>query len=250
VPLLALMAIGPLARWKRLDERDIARRLRVPALVALAAGALLPFLMGHWSPLVAMGLMLAAWIVASGAMQVRERLRSGAPPLSFWGMQLAHLGVAVFVVGATLVKGYEIEKDVRMAVGDTVAIGNYTLRLVGLREVPGPNYAAQRGEIELSQDGHVLRSLAPEKRVYFSSQSPMTETAIDSGVTRDLYVSLGERLSGPGETTAWSVRVYYKPFVIWIWGGCLFMALGGGCAAADRRYRLRKAAALPQGAMA
>ena len=141
VPLLVLMAIGPLARWKRLDERDIARRLRLPALVAIAAGAVLPFLMGGWSPLVAMGLMLAAWIAASGVRQVRERLKSGTPPLSFWGMQTAHLGIAVFVVGVTLVKGYEVEKDVRMAVGDTVEIGGYSARLAGIREVRGPNYS-------------------------------------------------------------------------------------------------------------
>ena len=109
---------------------------------------------------------------------------------------------------------------------------------------------AQRGSVELSKDGRVLRTLNPEKRAYFSSQMPMTETAIDSGFTRDVYVSLGERLDGQGATAAWSVRVYYKPFVVWIWGGCLLMALGGGAAAADRRYRLKKLQAVTQGAPA
>jgi len=249
VPLLLLMAIGPLARWKRLDAGDIARRLRLPALLALVAGLGLPFLMGRWSPLVALGLMLAVWIAASGAMQVRERLRLARPPWSFWGMQIAHLGIATFVVGVTLVKGYEVEKDVRMAFGDTVEIGGYTVRLVGVREVAGPNYIAQRGDVELSKDGRLLRTLAPEKRRYGSSQMPMTETAIDSGFTRDVYVSLGEPLTGEGGN-AWSVRVYYKPFVVWIWGGCLLMACGGVLATADRRYRLKKARLALAGAAA
>jgi cytochrome c-type biogenesis protein CcmF len=250
VPLLVLMAIGPLARWKQLDAGDIARRLRAPALVAVVAGLGLPFLMGRWSPLVALGLMLAVWIVASGLIQVRERLRLARPPWSFWGMQIAHLGIATFVVGVTMVKGYEVEKDVRMAFGDTVEIGGYTVRLLGVREVTGPNYIAQRGDVELSKDGRVLQMLAPEKRRYGSSQMPMTETAIDSGLTRDLYVSMGERLDGAGPTAAWSVRVYYKPFVVWIWGGCLLMAIGGALAAADRRYRLRRTVTSVRGAVA
>src|SRR5215212_7230742 len=250
VPLLTLMAIGPLARWKQLDTGDIVRRLRWPALVAVVAGLGLPFLMGRWSPLVALGLMLAVWIAASGMLQVRERLKLARPPWSFWGMQVAHLGIATFVVGVTLVKGYEVEKDVRMAFGDTVEIGGYSVRLAGVREVAGPNYIAQRGEVELSKDGRLLRTLAPEKRLYGSSQMPMTETAIDSGFTRDLYVSMGERLDGAGPSAAWSVRVYYKPFVVWIWGGCLLMALGGALAAADRRYRLHRTTPAIQGAVA
>ena len=250
VPLLVLIAIGPLARWKRLDEREVARRLRVPAIAAIVAGAVLPFAMGHWSPLVAMGLMLAVWIAASGAMQIRTRLRAGAPPRSFWAMQIAHMGIAVFVVGVTLVKGYEVEKDVRMAVGDTVEIGGYAVRFAGVRQMPGPNYLAQVGTIELTRDGRVLRTLAPEKRAYFSSQQPMTETAIDTNPVRDMYVSLGERLSQPGEPEVWSVRVYYKPFVVWIWAGCLLMAIGGGFAVADRRYRMRRATTVLQGAAA
>jgi cytochrome c-type biogenesis protein CcmF len=249
VPLLFLMAVGPLARWKHADARDMAQRLRLAAVIAVIAGIGLPFLAGSWSPLVALGLLLAVWIIASSAFQIRERIKSGWPPRSFWGMHLAHVGMAVFVIGVTLVKGYEVEKDVRMAIGDTVEMGGYTVRLRGVQQVPGPNYIAQRGDIELLKDGRSLRAMHPEKRNYFSSQMPMTETAIDSGLTRDLYVSLGEPLDRQG--SAWSVRVYYKPFVTWIWGGCLLMALGGGLAAADRRYRLKKTqGALAQGAAA
>lgn len=249
LPLLFLMAVGPLARWKHADARDMAQRLTLAAVIAVLAGIALPFLIGAWSPLVALGLLLAVWIVASSAFQIRERLKSGWPPRAYWGMHLAHIGMAVFVIGVTLVKGYEVERDVRMAMGDTVAMGSYTVRLDSVQQVRGPNYIAQRGDVALLKDGEVIKRLAPEKRNYFSSQMPMTETAIDSGFTRDLYVSLGEPLDPQG--SAWSVRVYYKPFVTWIWGGCVLMALGGAIAAADRRYRLKqKSAAVLQGAPA
>jgi len=247
VPLLVLVGLGPLARWKELDVRDMGQRLRWAAVLALAAGLGLPLLADRWSPFVALGLLLAVWIVASTVFQIRERLKSGRPPRAFWGMHVAHVGVAVLVAGITLVKGYEVEKDVRMSPGDTLAIGGHTVKLLRVTEVPGPNYVAQRGELELSRDGRVLRTLAPEKRAYFSSGMPMTESAIDSGLTRDIYVSLGERLDAQG---AWSVRVYVKPFIGWIWGGCLLMALGGGIAASDRRYRLLRREAVLQGVRA
>jgi cytochrome c-type biogenesis protein CcmF len=240
VPLLLLVAVGPLARWKQLDTADMARRLRVALVLALIAGAVLPAFTDRWSPLVALGLLLAVWIVASTVSQVRDRLKSGNPPLSYWGMHLAHVGLAVTVVGVVMVKNHEIEKDVRMAFGDTVQLGSYTIRLLGVKGVDGPNYLAQRGDVELAKDGRVLRKLYPEKRLYLSSPNPMTVAAIDNGVARDVYVSLGEPLDA--SNTVWSVRVYYKPFVTWIWGGALLMALGGALAVADRRYRLKRRA--------
>ena len=249
LPLLFLMALGPVANWKQASAADLAARLRWVAVIAIAAGAGLPLLTNHWSPLVATGLLLAVWVAAATLLQLRQRLRSGWPPRAYWGMQLAHMGIAVFVVGVTMVKGYEVEKDVRMAVGDTVEVGGHQFRLLGIDPVKGPNYEAQRGRFELSRDGQVLNTLEPEKRQYAMSAMPMTETAIDSNPARDVYVSLGEPLE---DGRAWAVRVYYKPFVTWIWAGCLLMAMGGGFAAADRRYRLRRRAvpanaALPQG---
>ena len=235
VPLLFLMAVGPIARWKHAEVGDIARRLVLAFFIAVGGGVLLPFAMGPWSPLVAMGLTLALWIVAGAATQIRERLRSGNPPRAYWGMQIAHIGIAVFVVGVTLVGGYQIEKDVRMEPGDTVSIDRYTFRFLGVTEVPGPNYRAMRGDVELIVGGKLDKMLHPEKRNYFTSQMPMTEAAIDTGLTRDVYVSLGEPLEGK----AWAIRVYYKPFVDWIWAGCLLMGLGGLVAASDRRYRLK-----------
>jgi cytochrome c-type biogenesis protein CcmF len=238
VPLLFLMAAGPIARWKQADIKDMARRLALAFAIAAVGGVALPFAMGPWSPLVAMGLMLALWIAVAGIVQIRERMKTGMPPPSYWGMQLAHLGIAVFVVGVTMVGGYQVEKDVRMEPGDTVTIDRYSFRFLGAKEVPGPNYKAMRGDVELIVGGKVERMLHPEKRNYFTSQMPMTEAAIDTGFTRDVYVSLGEPLEGE----AWAIRVYYKPFVDWIWGGCLLMALGGLVAASDRRYRLRSKA--------
>jgi cytochrome c-type biogenesis protein CcmF len=148
----------------------------------------------------------------------------------------------------TLVGGYQEEKDVRMEPGDTVAVGGHVFKFNGVREVPGPNYVAMRGEFEVTKNGSAAsRMLHPEKRNYFSSEMPMTDAAIDAGLTRDVYVSLGEALDRNG---AWAVRVYFKPFVDWIWAGCLFMALGGICALADRRYRAPSRAAQPAEAVA
>jgi cytochrome c-type biogenesis protein CcmF len=247
VPLLILVGIGPLARWKNADLKEIAMRLRVSAVLAVLAGIVLPNLMGTWSVMTAIGSLLAVWITASGVFQIMERSRSGGglknAPASFWGMHVAHLGLAVFVIGVTMVGGYQEEKDVRMERGDSVSVGGYSFRLMGISEAPGPNYRASVGEVELSKNGKVLKIMKPEKRQYFSSTMPMTEAAIDAGFTRDVYVSLGEPLDKTGNTVdksgAWSVRVYFKPFVDWIWGGCIMMGLGGMLAMLDRRYRVR-----------
>jgi len=244
-PALVLMGIGPLARWKKASIPDIAMRLRWALAASLVAALALPFAMGRWSAGVAFGLLLAAWVVASGVVQLYEKIRNAANGASAWarlrntpratyGMLLAHFGVAVFVVGVTLVKGYESEKDVRMEPGDTVELGGYTFRLDGVKDVQGPNYVAARAQMQVSRNGRRVTTLYPEKRFYKVQNSTMTEAAIDPGFTRDLYVSLGDSVSA----TAWIVRVQHKPFIDWIWGGCLLMALGGAIAASDRRYRL------------
>ena len=126
-----------------------------------------------------------------------------------------------------------------MAVGDTTSVGGYTFKLTGIRQLTGPNYHADVGDVELQKGDRLMRTLHPEKRTYFSSTMPMTEAAIDSSITRDVYVSLGERLE-EGPHAAWAVRVYHKPFITWIWGGCLLMSLGGAMAAFDRRYRKKQ----------
>jgi cytochrome c-type biogenesis protein CcmF len=245
VPAMFLMGIGPIARWKKASLPELAVRLRWAFLASLVAGLLLPFVLGQWKPLVALGLLLALWIVATAVLNLWERVKITSGQLTVWqklrmqtrsyyGMHLAHIGVAAFIVGVTLVTGYESEKDVRMTAGDTVTVGGYIFRLNSVREVQGPNYVAARGEVEVIKNSESIEKMYPEKRSYLASGNAMTETAINTGLFRDLYVSLGEPL-GDG---AWSVRVYYKPFVDWIWGGAVLMALGGGLALSDRRYLL------------
>jgi len=241
VPVLLFMVIGSWARWKNDSVAELTKKLRPVAIAAVLLGCGATLLAGAWSALVALGLTLVFWIVLASVLQIYRQLKDTvnwkSTPVSFWGMHVAHIGIAVCVVGITMVKGYETEKDVRMAIGDTVAVGGYTFRLTGIRQAPGPNYLADVGDVELIRDGRVVRTLHPEKRTYFSSTMPMTEAAIDTSLTRDVYVALGERLEG-GANPAWAMRVYHKPFVSWIWGGCLLMALGGAMAALDRRYRV------------
>ncbi len=244
-PALFLMAIGPVASWKRSALPELWVRLRWALGVSVAAAVVLPFVMGRWSLLIAFGLWLGLWVVAATVAQFVQRLRAAPQPtlrtrlaaqsLAWYGMTTAHLGVAIFVFGVTLVKGYEAERDLRMVPGDSTTLGGYEFTFKGTQEVPGPNYAALRGEFEVRASGSrdVIRTMHPEKRVYQAAGQTMTEADIDTGFTRDLYVSLGEPV-GDG---AWGVRVYHKPFVDWIWGGCFVMALGGFLALSDRRYR-------------
>jgi cytochrome c-type biogenesis protein CcmF len=249
VPLMApavfLMGIGPIARWKKASLPELAVRLRWAFVASAVTALLLPFVLGKWKPLASLGLLLALWILTTCLVNIYERVRStsgqfsvlqklGMQTRSYYGMLLAHLGVAVFIVGVTIVTGYQSEQDVRMDIGDTVSAGGYTFRFNGVTDATGPNYQAARAEIEVSKNGVVTNKMYPEKRSYTATGSVMTETAIDSGVFRDLYISLGEPVSGG----AWSVRVYYKPFVSWIWGGAILMAMGGGLALSDRRYAL------------
>jgi cytochrome c-type biogenesis protein CcmF len=230
-PALFLMGVGPLARWKRASLPELAVLLRWALGVSLAAGLLLPFAFGQWHALVGFGLALAVWIAATCVLSLRRGLRQTR---SHYGMVLAHLGIAVFVVGVTLVKGYEAEQDANMRPGDTLALGGYVFRLESVRPVDGPNYRAAQARVSVTRDGRPVTVLFPERRVYTVQEQTMTEAAIDPGVTRDLYVSLGDPLEGG----AWLVKAQVKPFIDWIWGGCLLMALGGLLAASDRRYRV------------
>lgn len=235
IPLLVLMGIGPWTSWKNSNLFDVIKRLWIAALVAVIAAALIPFVMGEFSWLSSLGFLLAFWVIASGVLQIIRQAKAGKPTRSFIGMQVAHLGIAVFVIGVTMVGAYQEEKDVRMLAGESVSVGGYDIQLKSVSAVPGPNYKAMQGTFLLTRNGKLEATMYPEKRSYFSSTMPMTEAAIDAGLTRDIYVSLGEEL----EDKAWAVRVYYKPFVDWIWGGCLLMALGGILAMSDKRYRMK-----------
>jgi cytochrome c-type biogenesis protein CcmF len=253
-PVVFLMGIGPMTRWKQAELPDLARRLRWAAGVTVVATLISAWVAEKVSFLSALGLLLAWWIVFSLIADLWERIRPqggglramwhklGLVPRATVGMMVAHLGVAVFIFGVTIVKTHEVERDVRMAPGDSASIGSLRFTLVELREREGPNFQAMQGLVRVtdsSRGDRLVAEMRPEKRIYRVQQMPMTEAAIRTGLVRDLYVSLGEPVEGGA---AWIVRLYVKPFVDWIWGGCVLMALGGVIAAADRRYRQRRTA--------
>ena len=242
VPLALLVGVGAMLRWKQDSLGRIWRHVRWPAVISVVLGSLLPLGFDHWTWQAALGLTLALWVGLTTLEGFRDRL-SGRNrlltafvriPRGFHGMSLAHAGIAVFIVGVALTTTYSVEKDVRLAPGESWVLGGYEFRMVGVKPVRGPNYDAQRGEIRVFRDGEPVAVLHPEKRIYRVQRNPMTEAAIDPGVGRDLFVALGEPL---GDDGAWSVRLYYKPFIRWIWMGGVMMALGGLIAATDRRYR-------------
>jgi cytochrome c-type biogenesis protein CcmF len=247
-PLVFLMGIGPLARWKQAELPELGRRLRWALVVSVLAAVGAAVASGGMPWLSGLGLLMAFWIFASLAVDVWERIRpAGGVRANVWhrlrqipramvGMMVAHAGVAVFIIGVTMVNTYEVERDVRMEVGDSTTVRGYTFTFRGVQDGRGPNFEAARGHVEVSEGDRKVSDLYPEKRIYTVQQMPMTEAAIETHLTHDLYVSLGEAV---GKDGAWIVRVYVKPFIAWVWGGCLLMALGGVLAITDRRYRVR-----------
>ena len=251
-PVVFLMGIGPIARWKQAELPDLAQRLKwaLGATVVATLGS--AWLAEKVSLLSGLGLLMAWWIVASVAADAWDRVRprgASAPglltrigqlPRAWLGMGVAHLGVAVFIFGVTIVKSHEVERDVRMKPGDHTEIGDLRFTLKDFRDLQGPNYRAVQATVDVTRGDRLVATMLPEKRIYRVQTMPMTEAAIRTGLVKDLYVSLGEPVDG-GQ--AWIVRIYVKPFVDWIWGGCVLMALGGLLAATDRRYRARRTAA-------
>jgi cytochrome c-type biogenesis protein CcmF len=247
-PTVFLMGVGPMARWKESSVPDLAKRLKWALGVTVFAAIGTGWLAGSIHLVATLGLLMSFWIFSSVGTDFWERVRPegkgfselrrrmGQIPRALAGMMVAHIGVAVFCLGVTMVKTYEVESDVRMAVGDTTTVRGYQFAFKGVKPVQGPNYDATRAEIEVTRDGARVTELHPEKRIFRVQQNPMTEASISPGLTRDLYVSMGEEVDGG----AWIIRVYVKPFIDWIWGGCLLMAIGGFLAVTDRRYR-RKA---------
>ena len=124
----------------------------------------------------------------------------------------------------------------RLAPGEHYQIEGYDFYFKGLRDKDGPNYDGYVADFDVTYDGEFINELQAEKRFYTTARSMMTEAAIDSGITRDLYIALGERLE---DKRSWAIRIYYKPFVRWIWAGAILMALGGIIAISDKRYRFR-----------
>ncbi len=249
VPLMAPLAIavgvGMLLRWKKDSLSQLALRVRWFIAVSIVGGLLLPLLMPFYSWVAALGITLALWTVAMTVLSFIERLgvkgwswqRIKTIPSGFYGMTFAHLGIAVFVIGITLTSIYSVEKDVRLAPNETIEMSGYVFEFHGVQQNKGPNYVAQQAFVTVTYQGQEVAKLEPQKRVYQVRTMPMTEAAIDAGFFRDLFVAIGEPL---GDKGAWSLRIYYKAFIRWIWLGALFMAAGGLWSACDKRYRLSK----------
>jgi len=246
MPFLALaLGIGPLSRWKRNEPSELIRKLWWAGALSLAVGIATLFvtdIADAWK--VGLGLGLALWILLSHGINITERYKHrgfaaalsdlGGKGRSYYGMWLAHVGVAITVVGITMVANYDIEQDVRMSPGDRYEMEGYVFQFDGVTRLRGPNYVADRGKFHVYQGDKLITVLEPEKRTYTVQTMPMTEAAVDTGLFRDLYVAMGDPVPG---TDGWAMRVYYKPFVLWIWLGPLVMAIGGLLALLDPRYR-------------
>jgi cytochrome c-type biogenesis protein CcmF len=246
-PFLALLlGFGPAARWKHDEPGRIVKLLWVALAISVAVLALmaLPAFSGGdlWVPI---GIALAVWLLLSHVAIVRDRLKHKrgwqafvadfrGNGRSFYGMVTAHLGGAMFIVGVTMVSHFQIEEDLRMSPGDSHELAGYRFEFLGAQKANGPNYRADRGHFRVWRGKREIAELFPEKRSYLGGGMPMTEAAIDAGFFRDVYVSLGEPVGNDGD---WALRLYYKPYVRWIWLGAALMALGGTIAVTDRRYR-------------
>lgn len=250
VPLMSGLAIAvgfaAFTRWKKTDPSLLRNKAVVPALVSLLLALVLPLFLASetsWSSYslgAAFTLLIGFWVIAMTARDLIDKTAGKWAKLSklsgsYWGMVVAHMGLAVCILGVGLSSVYSMQRDVRMEPGDRVQVSGYEFEFVRVTQVEGPNYLAYRGEINVEQQGSMVATMLPEKRNYRAGGQVMTEAAIDGALHRDLYVSLGEPLAGQ----AWAVRLYVKPFVRCIWLGALMIALGGLIAAADKRYRRR-----------
>ena len=244
VPLMGLlmlvMAIGMLVRWKDTPVKWLLGMLKPVLLASVLLAGLGWLLMGDFNWAVLAVFFLAAWVGVAGVRDVLDKTRHkgllrGISGLgrSYWAMQLAHAGFVVCAIGVVLVSNYSAERDLRLAPGESLELGGYSFVFEGAKHYDGPNFTSDKGTVRVLEDGKEVAVLHPEKRFYTVQQMPMTEAGIDAGLTRDLYVALGE----PLEDGAWAVRVHIKPFVRWLWFGGLMMGLGGVLAASDRRYR-------------
>ncbi|MBR9874258.1 heme lyase CcmF/NrfE family subunit [Vibrio sp. J1-1] len=246
MPFAFLLGIGPLIRWKRDQLSSIVKPMVISGVTALVLAAVCVYLFADFFQIMAyIGWVMAIWIIVMHGFELHERATHrhsfvegvGKLQRSHWAMMLGHIGLAVTIIGIAMVQNYSIERDVRLAPGENFQIQGYDFYFSGLRDKDGPNYDGYIADFEVTHNGNYINTLHAEKRFYRTAKSMMTEAAIDRGVTRDLYVAMGERLE---DNRSWAVRIYYKPFVRWIWAGALIMAIGGGLAISDKRYRFRK----------
>ena len=246
IPFSFLLGIGPLIRWKRDNPSKLVKPMVISGVFSLGLSALLVMVLAdRFSGTAFAGWVMAFWIIFMHGFELHERathrhsFMKGLTklPRSHWAMMCGHIGLAVTVIGIAMVQNYSIERDVRLAPGQSYQLEGYDFLFTGVRDKDGPNYDGYIADFEITKQGEYVNTLHAEKRFYSTAKSMMTEAAIDRGVTRDLYIAMGERLD---DNKSWAVRIYYKPFVRWIWAGSLIMAIGGIVAISDRRYRFRK----------
>ena len=250
LPMIVLMGIAPYISWKRSNKISAAiPKWLIAAFVALLLAGLATLSLSNqyqqdFNWLAFITLVVSLWLIASTALHMlskakhQQGLLTGFKRLSvsYWAMVIAHTGIAVAAIGIGLTSVYEQQKDVRMLLGDDISVSGYRYQLTAINTFEGPNFSGTRGDITVFDGDTVITVLQPEKRFYYAARNVMTEAAIDPGLTRDLYVALGEEL----EEGAWAVRVHVKPFVRCIWLGALMMAFGGFLAVTDKRYRSKR----------
>jgi cytochrome c-type biogenesis protein CcmF len=241
LPALLLMGLAPLAKWKAENLLALlAKAWPLLAISLLTGVGLLWFYADSPRFWIGLGLVLAFWAIFSALFTLAPYLgksRQMTIPLHLWGMLIAHVGVGLFAIGVAITSNFSIDRDIRLAPGETQLLGDYQLRLEGISRSPGANYVSNFASVTLlNQKGEVITTLNPEKRIYLAQAMPMTEAAVHIGWTRDIYVALGE----PLRDGAWSFHIAYKPMIRLIWLGALLMALGGFIAISDRRYRLQR----------
>jgi len=246
IPFSFLLGIGPLIRWKRDNLSKLVKPMLISGAFSLGLSALMVALLAdRFSGTAFAGWVMAFWIIFMHGFELHERATHRHTflkgltklPRSHWAMMCGHIGLAVTVIGIAMVQNYSIERDVRLAPGESYQLEEYSFLFTGVRDKDGPNYDGYIADFEITKEGKYINTLHAEKRFYTTAKSMMTEAAIDRGVTRDLYIAMGERLD---DNKSWAVRIYYKPFVRWIWAGSLIMSIGGVIAISDRRYRFRK----------
>lgn len=250
VPFVLMLGLGPLTRWKQQKASELQKQLLLAGGIALSAGVLVNFTYDTPTFMGVLGMVLVFWILVTTTQEVMQRISAmpdnsdnstlmkklGKLTPSHWGMVLGHVGFAILIIGVTLVSNYELERDVRMDVGDTVTLSGYDFTFKAVKEIEGPNYNADAGVFDVSRNGEFIAQLVPEKRLYIVQRMPMTEAAIHSTIARDLFIAMGE----PLDNGAWAIRIYIKPFVIWLWAGAVVMAIGGIFSISDKRYRMAK----------
>jgi cytochrome c-type biogenesis protein CcmF len=245
--LMLFLGFAGFSRWRSTVGMSMLRKGLIPGVISVVLGLLLPALAveqltwSSYSLSAVLTLMLVFWVISMSLEDLLLKVGGKVSNLkgltgSYWGMIVAHVGLAVCVLGVGLSASYDEQRDVRMVPGDYVELGDYSFQFVGVKPANGPNFTAFRGEVIVTKGDQLVTTLRPEKRTYKAAEQTMTEAAIDGKLHRDLYVSLGEPLGGD----AWAIRAQVKPFVRCIWLGALMVALGGLIAANDKRYRRRK----------